>query len=137
MNTKHIICLLCALLLGAATMMAAGSKDDKKVAKIEFATKTHDFGTIKEADGNAVCEFEFRNTGDAPLVIISATAACGCTRPQYPTTPVKPGRKGKIKVSYNPANRPGEFNKTVTVRTNAPSQKKVTLRISGTVIPDK
>lgn len=137
MNTKHIICLLCALLLGASAMMAAGKKDDKKASDIEFTTKTHDFGTIKEADGKAICEFEFRNTGNAPLVIISATASCGCTRPQYPTTPIKPGHKGKIKVSYNPANRPGEFNKGITVRTNAPSLKKVTLRISGTVIPDK
>ena len=135
---KHILCVVCALIIGAATIMASDSpKEDKKAAKIEFTTKTHDFGTIREADGSTSCEFEFRNTGDAPLVIISATASCGCTRPQYPATPIKAGGKGKIKVSYNPANRPGEFNKAITVRTNAPRQKKVTLRITGTVIPKK
>ena len=105
-------------------------------AVIEFTEpKSHDFGIIAENGGPVSHEFEFTNTGDKPLVIISATASCGCTRPKYPQQPVKPGQKAKIKVTYLPAGRPGEFSKTVKVKTNAPKQKRVNLKITGTVTP--
>ena len=65
---------------------------------------------------------------------MDATASCGCTRPEYPTKPIKPGKKGKVKVTYNPAGRPGEFRKTIKVRTNG-KPKKITLSIDGCVIP--
>lgn len=103
--------------------------------KIEFSEKSHDFGNIREEKGAVSYEFEFVNTGDAPLMIIDAKASCGCTRPSYPTEPIKPGKSGKIKVTYLPAGRPGEFNKNVKVRTNDKDNKRVTLRISGVVIP--
>lgn len=97
--------------------------------------KKHDFGTVKEEGGPVTTEFVFTNTGDTPLVIISANASCGCTHPKYPTDPIKPGGKGVIKVTYLPKGRPGEFNKSIKVRTNAKNAKKVTLKISGVVIP--
>ena len=65
---------------------------------------------------------------------MDATASCGCTRPEYPTKPIKPGKKGKVKVTYNPAGRPGEFRKTIKVRTNG-KPKKITRSIDGCVIP--
>ena len=97
---------------------------------------SHDFGTIKEANGPVSCTFEFTNTGNKPLLIIDATASCGCTRPEYPTKPVKPGKKGKIKVTYSPIGRPGAFKKTVKIKTNG-KERTTTLRIEGTVIPKK
>lgn len=102
---------------------------------VEFDNKIHDFGTIKESDGPVSCEFKFTNTGAEPLVIISANASCGCTRPEYPKKPVKPGATGVIKVTYLPEGRPGEFSKTIKVRTNAKRPKSVSLKITGVVIP--
>ena len=73
----------------------------------------------------------------APLSpFISATAACGCTKPKVPKQPVAPGDTAVVVVSYDPYGRPGEFNKTVTVKTNA-KPSKLKLRITGTVIPGK
>ena len=106
-------------------------------ASVEFEEKAHDFGTIREDDGTVTHVFGFTNTGSSPLVIISATASCGCTHPKYSPEPVKPGEKGSISVSYNPAHRPGEFDKTIKVRTNDPKHKRVNLRITGIVIPAK
>ncbi len=103
---------------------------------VVFDTKSHDFGTIKESDGPVTCEFTFTNTGTEPLVIISANASCGCTRPEYPKKPINPGKSDKIKVTYLPMGRPGEFNKTIKVRTNAERPKSVSLKISGVVIPE-
>ena len=105
-------------------------------AQATFKTRVHDFGIIKEEGGPVSVEFEFTNTGNKPLLIVDATASCGCTRPEYPTKPIKPGKKGKIKVTYSPLGRPGAFRKTVKVRTNA-SDQRVSLIIEGTVQPSK
>lgn len=107
----------------------------KGKAKISFDEKTWNFGNIKEDGGSVSHEFTFTNTGDANLVVLDATAQCGCTRPEYPKNPVAPGKSSKIKVTYNPFARPGAFEKVVTVKTNAGG--KVRLKISGTVIPKK
>lgn len=112
----------------AFNVMAAG-----KGAEMTFAAKTHDFGTIKEANGPVTYSFEFTNTGDEPLVIVDVKASCGCTRPEYPKEPIMPGKKGKIKVTFNPTGRPGEFNKEIKIRTN--TNKRPILKITGTVIP--
>ena len=118
----------------AVCLMALSAVADDKQAEATFEVKSHDFGTIMEAKGPVTCTFEFTNTGDKPLLIIDATASCGCTRPEFPTKPIKPGKKGKIKVTYSPLGRPGAFRKTVKVVTNG-REKRVTLTIEGTVKP--
>ncbi len=102
-------------------------------ARVEFKAKQHDFGTVSEDGPKVTCEFEFTNTGDAPLVIISAKASCGCTKPSYPTEPIAPGQKSKITVQFNSKNQLGEVHKSVTVRTNDKKHKKVVLQITGIV----
>lgn len=118
----------------AMCLMALSTVADEGYAEAKFDVKYHDFGTIQEAKGPVTCTFEFTNTGDKPLLIIDATASCGCTRPEYPTKPIKPGKKGKIKVTYSPIGRPGAFKKSVKVKTNG-KEHSTTLRIEGTVIP--
>ena len=120
----------------AVCLVAISAVADDKYAEATFEVRSHDFGTIQEAKGPVSCTFEFTNTGDKPLLIIEATASCGCTRPEYPTKPIKPGHKGKIKVTYSPIGRPGAFKKTVKVKTNG-KERTTTLRIEGTVIPKK
>jgi len=127
---KYLTTLLLLLL------PALAARADGEGAAIQFAEKAYDFGTIAEQGGPVSHEFEFTNTGDAPLMILNATASCGCTRPDFPKKPVAAGKKGVLKVTYLPKGRPGEFNKTVTVKTNSKKHKKVTLRIKGFVTPE-
>jgi len=88
-------------------------------AEITFDKTIHKFGTFSESSPKVSCVFTYTNTGDKPLVINQATAACGCTVPEYTKAPVKPGEKGEIKVTYNGAGKfPGHFKKSITVRTN-------------------
>jgi len=103
-------------------------------AKIQFAKTTHDFGTIQEKDGDVTAKFEFTNVGDTPLLITRATATCGCTSPEHPKKPVRPGETGEIVVTYHAKGRPGTFDKSIYVYTNAPSQEKSLLTITGNVI---
>lgn len=122
--------MLSALLMVGSVALAEGPG-------IQFETTTHDFGNINEDDNPVSCEFEFTNTGDEPLIIVSANASCGCTKPEFPKKPINPGKSGKIKVTYNQKGRPGEFNKSIRVRTNASRPKSISLKISGVVIPEQ
>lgn len=125
------------MVLAGAGAMTAKKKVPQGTPAIEFATLTHDFGNIAEDGGYATCEFTFTNTGTAPLVILSTSASCGCTTPKAPKQPIAPGKSDKITVSYSPKGRPGEFTKTISVRTNVPGKKTETLTISGFVKPGK
>lgn len=127
--------MLAAALMMPATIFAKDKDESKQKgeADILFATTNHDFGYIQESKGPVTCTFEFENVGSAPLVIVRASASCGCTRPEYPQKPIKEGKTGKIKVTYNPIGRPGPFRKKITVRTNGKNQKTI-LYIEGSVI---
>ena len=134
----RMVCLTALLWVFALTAVAddKGTDTNKKVkakAIAMFTEKNHDFGYIKEEKGAVSHDFEFENVGDEPLIILSATASCGCTRPEYPTKPIKPGKKGKIKVTFSPIGRPGPFRKEIRVKTNG-RNKMVRLHIEGSVI---
>jgi hypothetical protein len=101
---------------------------------ISWDKTVHDFGTFNEADGSVTATFEFVNTGNEPLFITNVKASCGCTSPEWSKEPVQPGAKGYVKAAYNPAKRPGKFNKSITVTTNE-FQPTSVLRIMGEVIP--
>lgn len=132
---KFLIILIFALTV--PTMVFAKKKtSDEGQAKISFTETVWDFGTIPENKGGVSHDFEFVNAGNGNLVILDATAECGCTRPEYPKSPVAPGKKQKVKVTYNPLGRPGSFEKTVTIKTNG-SPKKTRLKIRGIVAAGK
>ena len=101
-------------------------------AKIVFDETSHNFGSFKESDGNQTTTFKFKNEGAVPLVLSNVRASCGCTTPKWTREPVAPNATGEIQVSYNPKNRPGAFNKTITVSSNAETPT-VVLKISGQV----
>ncbi len=130
--TRKIFLLLTLIAAFTASSHISARKPE---ANIVFEHTEFNFGNVHEEKGAVTHEFEFTNTGDAPLLIISVTASCGCTKPKYSQEPVRPGKKGKISVTYMPQNRPGEFNKTIKVRTNDPDNRRMNLRISGIVIP--
>lgn len=99
---------------------------------MQFETDSHDFGKVPEGT-MATHEFRFKNTGNQPVVIANVQASCGCTTPDWTKTPVLPGKSGIIKAMYSSAGRPGVFNKTVTVTSNAAEPSKV-LSITGAVL---
>lgn len=132
-KTLFISLLLLTGLLIYAQFEGSYQVDAHKIAsgEFKFSKTTHDFGKI--AQGKPVsAEFEFENTGDAPLMITKAKASCGCTVPSYPKEPIPPGGTGTIKAVYNAANV-GVFNKSITLTANVPTGT-VKLYIKGEVI---
>jgi hypothetical protein len=92
--------------------------DPSKMPFISFEKTDYDFGRIYEGE-RVKCVFKFKNTGQSDLIITSAKGSCGCTVPEYPETPIKPGEGGNISVEFNSSGRKGQQNKAVTVTTNA------------------
>jgi len=109
----------------AATASTNVAATDLPVMK--FERETHDFGKIKSGDV-VHYEFKFTNTGKSPLIITNATATCGCTKPEYPKTPVAPGASDVIKVTFNSTGKMGLQDKQVTVTANTnPAESRVHL----------
>jgi hypothetical protein len=106
---------------------------DGKYPVMKFGKALHDFGTIAEGD-KVEYTFAFKNTGEADLIITDAKGSCGCTVPEFPKDPIKPGASGNIKVSFNSAGKPGQQQKTVTITTNTQSRTE-TLNIKASVTP--
>jgi hypothetical protein len=113
LNMKKIALMTLLLMCGLTAALA------QKPAEIKFDKLTHDFGTFSESSPVVTYTFTYTNVGESPLIINQAVASCGCTVPEYTKTPIKPGEKGQIKVTYNGTGKfPGHFKKSITVRTN-------------------
>ena len=101
---------------------------------MKVSSPEHDFGKFKEEAGKQTYDFAVINTGDQPLVIQNIVASCGCTTPDWTKNPIPPKGTGKITAIYDPLNRPGAFNKTLSVYSNSKPEVMV-LVIKGEVIP--
>jgi hypothetical protein len=90
---------------------------DGKYPVMTFENTEHDFGKINAGD-KVTYNFKFKNTGEADLIIANAKGSCGCTVPEYPKEPLKPGEEAEIKVSFNSAGKHGSQTKSVILDTN-------------------
>lgn len=101
---------------------------------MKFEKETHDFGKIKQGD-KVTYEFKFTNTGKSPLIIKDAIASCGCTKPEWPSAPIKPGENGAIKVTFDSRSKMGLQDKQITITANTnPAQNLV--HLIGEVTPN-
>lgn len=89
----------------------------ENLTTIKFDETHINFGSVIEGEKISHV-FSFTNTGNSPLVIKDASASCGCTKPEFPTEPIAPGKKGEIKVTFNSEGKTGTNNKEVTIIAN-------------------
>ncbi|WP_277132804.1 DUF1573 domain-containing protein [Bacteroides congonensis] len=123
---KHLITFFLLLCL---TIVYAQEK-----AELVFQKETIELGKIhteKEHD-EIITNFVFYNKGNKPLVIYKVTAACGCTIPSWPKTPIKVGEKSTIKVVFKTKGQKGVFSKKLFVESNSQSPIKL-LKIKGEI----
>ena len=134
---KHLRYILIALLamVCVSTAYARREPGEKVGAKIDSIV--YDFGTVREGGERVVHEYEVSNTGPSALAIIWVKPNCGCTAPEYPRKPLKPGEKAQIKVTFNPMGQKGEVEKDirVKVRNGDGKSEELSLRLTGVVIP--
>lgn len=99
-----------------------------------FESIIYDFGTIQEENGPVTHDFTFQNTGNSDLKIDSVKASCGCTTPGWTQTAIAPSTSGAVTARFDPKNRPGKFEKYLTVFSNT-EQRITQLLIKGEVLP--
>ncbi|HWV65941.1 DUF1573 domain-containing protein [Chitinophaga sp.] len=127
---KKLFCLLaCGSLLVAAcnnnaknnTAAAAAGNGQKNEAgqssALTFEEKVHNFGEITAGE-KVEYSFKFTNTGTSPLLIEDAISSCGCTVPEWPKEPIKPGQSGYMKVIFDSHGKSGYTEKEVSVKIN-------------------
>ncbi len=100
----------------------------ESTTSIAYAEEMFDFGSITEGE-KVTHVFNFTNTGDADLVIVSAKGSCGCTVPEWPKEPIAPGAEGEISVVFNSEGKKGMQNKRVSIVANTePATTAITLK---------
>src|SRR5690606_24954141 len=98
---------------------------------VAVAEDTHDFGQANEGD-KVTHVFEFTNEGQTPLIISSVQASCGCTTPDYPKQPIKPGESSKIEVELKTSKHPGMQHKVTMMSSNV-TPKQTICQLKGEV----
>ena len=119
---KVFIGILAIGLLGACnsnskTAANGTAATAENAAKIKFDNDAFDFGKIKQGD-KVTHEYKFVNEGKSPLIITDSYATCGCTKPEWPKSPIKPGDSGIIKVTFSSVGKSGLQDKQITVVAN-------------------
>lgn len=100
--------------------------------KLEYAPREFNFGEIW-VGMPAKIEITLKNEGQADL-LLSASAECGCTVLTQPKGLLTPGETTSFSITYD-TKRIGPVKKHVTLTTNDPTQRQVTLAVTGTVKP--
>jgi hypothetical protein len=128
---------LLLLFVAAGMAISAGTtKQDSGTPAITFEKSVIDMGNIRK-DSEAICEFKFTNTGNAPLVVQSVKGQCGCTTilsESWSKEPIAPGGTASFKVKYDTSTRVGMFDKKIMVQTNA-AATPFEVKIKGNVLP--
>jgi hypothetical protein len=133
-NMKYIFIILVAALVAScnANDHSAHSEEDSaaRAKRLDAAMDTNNvtqiqwldsiqqkLGKVKEGEQVAI-SWRFKNVGTKNLVIGNVSAGCGCTIPETPKEPIKPGEEGVIKAIFNSNNQMGSQNKNVMVMAN-------------------
>jgi hypothetical protein len=87
------------------------------------------------ADAKAVVVFEFANTGDHPVKILSDQSGCDCTgmELEIDKKPFAPGDKGKVTATFTFGQRVGFQQKTINIVTDDLKQPRAKLILKGTI----
>jgi len=112
---------------------ASGKKNEKTgpLPELVFDYKTHDFGIVNHGD-TVAHKFYFVNEGDAPAIISEASSSCGCTVPDYPKKPIKPGQRAYIKAVFATKGKLNTQKKSITIKANT-EPNYTTLYLTGEV----
>lgn len=106
--------------------------EEKKEKVISVDKLTHDFGILKEVNGEVNTIFKITNNMDQPINLSKVVVSCGCSNSTWTKEPIAPGKTGEVKVTFNPAGQYGPFDKNITVLTSG-TPERIVLKIKGIV----
>jgi hypothetical protein len=123
----------CALVIVSLTAPGQSIREAHDGPALTWTDSSHDFGDIQQGE-KVEYTFEFKNTGNQPLIITNVATQCGCTTPKgWPRDPVMPGEEGKITIAFDSSGKIGRQNKVITIISNAADGKSNQVVLSGNV----
>lgn len=103
---------------------------------MDFVSEVIDAGEMDEDGGPQEYEFRWTNTGGTPVSVVKVTTTCGCAVPSFSRTPVMPGERSSLKVTYHPKGHPGKFDRRIFVYTDfSGARPAAVLSLKGNVKP--
>jgi hypothetical protein len=99
---------------------------------LNFVDIKKNFGFVKKGEVVKI-EFDFKNTGDQPLLISASNVECSCTTVEFPKQPVMPSQTGKVIVSFDTKSVYDRQDRTVEIISNAKNHQQK-IRFKGVVL---
>jgi hypothetical protein len=111
---------------------ASAEANSHQLAVMRFTEPKKNFGDVVQGQTIDLV-YEFVNDGSVDLIIGSANGSCGCTVPDWPHHPIKPGEKAEIKVQFKSAGQKGKVIKKVYLSANTDPAQNI-IALTGNVI---
>ena len=105
---------------------------DGPAPMLKVENPVHNFGVIAPG-GKHTCEYRFKNTGTATLVISQIKSTCGCAVPQLKKKTYEPGESGVVKATYTASTRPANIEKHLYIVSNNPGKPQFELTIKAKI----
>ncbi len=111
---------------------------EKAALSMQFDESVIGTGIIAEEAAPQSFSFSWTNVGSAPVTVLNVTTSCGCLVPSFDRTPVRPGEKSSLTVTYYPKGHPGPFDRRIFVYTDGSGKRPAAiLSLKGDVQPAK
>lgn len=128
-----VIALSICSFLGGESLLAQKSKAyPYPYDALTFKENVHDFGKFSEKDGAQSYAFSFVNERDVPVKILKVSSMCSCAKAKWPKKAIKPGKTGKVVVTYLNEDGAKPFDKQLMVYYEGNADYEI-LRIRGKV----
>ena len=69
-------------------------------------------------------------------IVSAAAGSCGCTIPEWPKEPIKPGKEGKVNVIFSSEGKSGIQEKSITIITNCEPSTRIVKIKTDIVVPE-
>lgn len=101
---------------------------------LSFESPVMEIDTVRYDAGPVKVRFVCTNICDKPVTILDVHSQCGCAKPSFPRTPIRPGEKSAVEVVLDPSALFAEQNRHLTViATNGDYRKFNTITVHGYV----
>lgn len=104
---------------------------------LSFESPVMEIDTVRYDAGTVTVRFVCTNICDKPVTILDVHSMCGCAKPSFSRTAIKPGDKSAVEVAFEPSTLFAEQNRHLTViATNGDYRKFNTITVHGYVKRD-
>ncbi len=104
---------------------------------LSFESPVMEIDTVRYDAGPVTVRFVCENICDKPVTILDVHSLCGCAKPSFSRSEIKPGGKSVVEVIFDPSSLFAEQNRHLTViATNGDYRKFNTITVHGYVKRD-